>query len=152
MRCQLLLIASLLVNSDLGLATEMKFSKDAGHLSSLKIDGKEFLVGGGAYIIGSKSGFDDPTTNYHSGGSDSGQLINDLGEFGPSFKLKFTKETDNSILVEASVGPMPFKFDQLSFPIDLSKQEIASFAADSKSYYDQCAAKTVKAAWPTRMT
>lgn len=110
---------------------QVTFNYDATRVSSIKVNETEILTGGGVYLVGSKTGVDNPTTNYTTVGSNGTAMTNS----GPPFKLTFWKKSDTTLGFKAEVGPVAGPIDTLSLPFDFNKQQISKFAFNGGSYY-----------------
>lgn len=93
------------------------FRFDSTRISEIRANGLNILTGGGAYLIGSQTGRDLPSSNYSSIGSTNGRMTNG----GPPFRLTFHREGANSLLYELEVGPHHVDIERLDFAIDLQK-------------------------------
>ena len=126
-----ILFATLVCLAAASAHAQIAFKYDATRVSSIQANGVELLTGGGVYLVGSKDGTDNPTSNYSSVGSNGTAMTNS----GPPFKLTFWVKSSNTLGFKAEVGPVTGAVKTISLPFDFNKQQIAKFAFNGSRYY-----------------
>lgn len=115
------------------------FSYDATRLHALSVGGVNLLTGGGGYVIGSRSGRDDPASNFSSVGSDGRTMTNG----GPSYRLSFFPKSETTLGFRVSFGPItPAQADpitrrlaRISVPLDFRKDLVDRFGFAGNQYF-----------------
>src|SRR5262245_26479133 len=90
------------------------FTNDS-RINQISVDGRPLLVRGGAILIGSQSGRDEPENNIESTGNTDGLMRSRSGNTPPlPFKLRFSRLAENKLSFYAEVGPASVEYATLS--------------------------------------
>ncbi|MBL8919987.1 MAG: hypothetical protein JNJ54_14070 [Myxococcaceae bacterium] len=100
--------------------------------------GRELLVPTGMYLIGSRSGADNPDTNYWTKGGSSTHLKNSHGDVGPAYTMRTRQVNGSTIEFQVSVGPLPFPMNALSLSFDWDQARILRFKYQGSGFRDDC--------------
>lgn len=103
-------------------------------------NGRQLLVPTGMYVIGSRSGTDNPDTNYWTKGGSSTVLKNSHGEVGPAYSMRTSQVNATTISFQVSVGPLPFQMNALSLSFDWEQARIQRFKYSGSGFRDDCRA------------
>ncbi len=100
--------------------------------------GRQLLVPTGMYIIGSRSGGDNPDTNYWSKGGSATVLKNSHGDVGPAFSMQTRQVNPTTIAFAVTIGPLPFQMNTLSLTFDWDRNRIQRFKYEGSGFSDDC--------------
>jgi hypothetical protein len=123
------------VSSELGVSYDAKYY---GIERLRDQQGRELLVPTGMYLIGSRSGADNPDTNYWTKGGSSTHLKNSRGDVGPAYTMRTRQVNGSTIEFEVSVGPLPFPMNALSLSFDWEQARIHRFRYSGSGFRDDC--------------
>lgn len=126
-----ILFAVIVALSGVPALAQVDFDFDSTRVKHILVNGTDILTGGGIYLVGSKTGLDDPTSNYTTVGSNGRAMTNS----GPPYKLTFWKKSDTILGFKAEVGPVVGTVETLSLPFDFNKQQITKFAFNGNRYF-----------------
>lgn len=122
---------------------DVSFGYEPTRIHTIAVNGVNLLnptrTGGGVYLIGSKSGNDDPSSNYISVGTNGSLMTNG----GPTYRLKFWQKNATTLGFQAEVGPISSsqvnpatgKLARISLPFDFRKEVFSQFAFNGSKYY-----------------
>lgn len=97
-------------------------------IAQITNQGRRLLTGTGLYLICSKTGSDDPDTNYSSHQSADGiRMRNGRGENGPTFSFVFDRTIPGRLLVRAEIGPSDRVYRELNLAMDFDSLVMASY-------------------------
>ncbi len=123
------------VSSELGMSYA---PKDYGIERLWDQSGRQLLVPTGMYVIGSRSGADNPDTNYWSKGGSATVLKNSHGDVGPAYVMRTSQTSPTTISFQVSVGPLPFPMNALSLSFDWDQARIHRFKYSGSGFRDDC--------------
>lgn len=100
--------------------------------------GRQLLVPTGAYLIGAKSGPDNPDTNFWTKGGSATHMTNSHGQLGPAYSMNTARVNATTIAFNMSIGPLPFDFQTLSLSFDWDQARITKFRYAGAGFSDDC--------------
>jgi len=94
----------------------------------LSYNGLPLHIGGGTYLILSRTGLDDPATNYSSSIGNGGYMYNSLGQRGPAYLFSHSWANSTTLNFNYRIGPCPWdRIAICSVANDFSKAAIQTW-------------------------